>query len=109
MESVSQSMTQDLSELPIPVRVHGMFPHMHTLGRQLRVDLSGSSDQCLIDIQRWDFNWQLAYWFTRPIRVMPGDAATITCTYNTMERDDTVRWGDGTQDEMCLNYFYVTL
>ena len=39
----------------------------------------------------------------------PSDSATITCTYNTMERDETVNWGDGTQDEMCLNFVYVTL
>ncbi|MCA9606963.1 MAG: hypothetical protein KC619_15255 [Myxococcales bacterium] len=109
MERVEQTYSQDLSVLPVPVRVHGMFPHMHTLGSELQVRLSGSSDQCLIDIPRWDFNWQLAYWFDTPVRVMPGDTTSITCTYNTMSRDDTVTWGDGTQDEMCLNFFYVTL
>jgi len=109
MESVTQSTTQDLSVLPVNVRAWGAFPHMHTLGRQLRVERSGSADTCMIDIPRWDFNWQLAYWYEEPITIQPGDDMTITCTYNTMERDETVRWGDGTQDEMCLNFFYVTL
>ncbi|MBX3270725.1 MAG: hypothetical protein KF729_10710 [Sandaracinaceae bacterium] len=109
MASVTQTTSQSLSVLPVPVRAHGMFPHMHTLGRQLRVERTGSSDECLIDVPRWDFNWQLAYWFTRPITIQPSDTVSITCTYNTMSRDDTVRWGDGTQDEMCLNFFYLTL
>lgn len=110
MESVTQSRTQSLAELPVSVRVHGVFPHMHTLGRQLRVDIDrATGEQCLIDIPRWDFNWQLAYWLETPLRVSPSDFATITCTYNTMERDETVTWGDGTLDEMCLSYVYLTL
>ena len=80
------------------------------LGRELRVHISnGSEDQCLIDIPRWDFNWQLAYWFTEPIQLTPSHDATITCVYNTMSRDETVYWGDGTLDEMCLNFVFVTI
>jgi len=109
MESVTQSTTQSLSMLPVPLRAWGMFPHMHTLGRQLRVELEGATNECLIDVPRWDFNWQLAYWFDNPVRVSPSDSISISCTYNTMERDETVRWGDGTQDEMCLSFVYLTL
>jgi hypothetical protein len=110
MESVTESYTQSLSVLPTTVRIRGVFPHMHTLGRELRVDIGrASSDQCLIDVPRWDFDWQLAYWLDSPISVGPEDSATITCTYNTMERDETVNWGDGTLDEMCLAFVYLTL
>ena len=111
MEEVVESSRQSLSVLPTTVRIHGAFPHMHTLGRRLRVDIhrGAGGDQCLIDIPRWDFGWQLAYWLDEPIDVSPGDAATITCTYNTMERTEMTHWGDGTQDEMCINFVYVTL
>ena len=111
MESITQSYRQSLDLLPVPVRVWGVFPHMHQLGRQLQVEIEsgGSEDQCLIDIPRWDFNWQLAYWLQRPVRVDPTDSAVISCTYNTLERDETVFWGDGTQDEMCLAFVYVTI
>jgi len=109
MEEVVQSTTLTLDAITVPVRVHGAFPHMHTLGRQLRVEIAGSADQCLVNVPRWDFNWQLAYWFTDPVRLEPGDVGTITCTYNTMSRDETVTWGDGSLDEMCLTYFYATL
>lgn len=109
MPEVVESQTQSLSFLPAAVRVWGMLPHMHTLGRSMRVELAGSSNECLLDVPRWDFNWQLAYWLDRPVTIRPTDSATITCTYNTMERDETVTWGDGTQDEMCLAFVYVTL
>ena len=28
--------------------------------------------------------------------------------YDTTERDSFTHWGDGTADEMCLTFFYVT-
>ena len=113
MEEVVEEQTWPLSSiLPTSVRVWGIFPHMHTLGRTMRVVRTVSTDdsqQCLLNVPRWDFNWQLAYWYDQPIRISPDDSATITCTYNTMERDETVNWGDGTQDEMCLAFIYVTI
>lgn len=60
-------------------------------------------------IPRWDFDWQLAYRYDTPVKVGPDDSATITCTFNTMERTESVRWGDGTQDGMCLSFMYITL
>lgn len=110
MEEVVESNRTSFSFLPIPVRVWGAFPHMHTLGRSLSVEIhhSEGGDRCLIDVPRWDFNWQLAYWLDEPITISASDAATITCRYNTMERDTEVNWGDGTEDEMCLNFVYVT-
>lgn len=97
--------------IPVPsVRVWGIFPHMHTLGRSLRVDINRpDADQCLIDVPRWDFHWQMAYWLSDPIEVTPQDAATITCTFDTRSRDTVTRFGEGTEDEMCLAFVYVTL
>jgi len=105
--SITQSRTVSLSYLPTSVRVWGQFPHMHTLGRSLRVELE--SGECLIDVPRWDFNWQLVYWYDQPITLSPSDRATLSCTFDTTERDDTTTWGDGTLDEMCLSFFYVSL
>lgn len=97
--------------LPTTVRVWGVFPHMHTLGRQIRLDLNRETgtNECLIDVPRWDFHWQMMYWLSDPIRVSPSDAATITCTFDTRMRDTTTTFGEGTEDEMCLAFVYVTL
>lgn len=111
MSSVSTSATISLDILPVSsVRVHGVFPHMHTLGRSMRVDVNSSDgDRCLVDVPRWDFNWQLAYWYTTPVRVSSQESVTITCTFDTSERTEPVTWGEGTQDEMCLNFVYLTI
>ncbi len=108
MPSVSTSFE---ATLPIALTVHGVGPHMHELGTSLRVDLErdGGDTECVVSVPRWDFNWQQFYFYEKPIVVQPGDLARLTCTYNTTTRDEVVRWGDGTSDEMCLNYVYVTV
>jgi hypothetical protein len=91
---------------PIAVTVHGSYPHMHQLGVDLRVTVG---DQCARWVPDWDFHWQQFYFHEEPLKVMPGDQITITCGYDTRERDMVTTWGEGTQDEMCLNFFYVTI
>jgi cytochrome c553 len=110
MESVSTSATQRIG-VQIPIRVFGAFPHMHTLGRELNVTIehADASEACLVQLPRWDFNWQMAYWYSEPITIQPTDSARITCTYDTRSRTDFVTWGEGTEDEMCLSYFYVSI
>ena len=57
----------------------------------------------------WDFHWQQMYVYDTPIRVAREEGSlTLTCTYDTTSRTEVVRWGENTDDEMCLAYFYVT-
>jgi hypothetical protein len=110
--SYSSSNEQALTVIPrgITLRAYGSFPHMHTLGTSLRVErVSGGANECLLEVPRWDFNWQLAYWYAEPIRVTRDDTVRITCEWNSMTRDIGTTWGEGTEDEMCLNFFYVSL
>ena len=94
--------------LPIPVTIYGVVPHMHTLGSRIKVEIG---DQCLIDIPDWDFNWQGFYLFEQPIQVSAGSRIKMNCWYDNSAANqqqgrtpEDVSWGDGTYDEMCLNY-----
>ena len=111
MPSYSSSAMQSLDALgSLSPRVYGSFPHMHTMGRRLQVDLvRPDGEMCVIEVPRWDFNWQLAYWYETPFRVTSEDQVRITCEWDSMGRDSNTTWGEGTQDEMCLNFFYVSL
>ena len=101
--------------LPLNAKVYGVFPHMHQLGTRIRVKTSrGGNEQCLVDIPQWDFNWQGIYMYNNPIDVSLGSKLQLECWYDNspanqpagqMPRD--VRWGEGTFDEMCLNYFII--
>ena len=104
---VESSATNGFPE-PTTFKVHGAIPHMHTLGRTLRVTAEGKDSQCLVDVDRWDFHWQNAWWYDEPLELKDVAALNITCGFDTRTRTETVRWGDSTTDEMCISYFYVT-
>jgi hypothetical protein len=96
---------------PQRLRLHGVFPHMHTLGRSLTIERTSSDGQkqCLANLPRWDFEWQQFFFYENgPMTVNPGDTVKVTCHYDTRSRDTQVTWGNGTQDEMCVSFFYIT-
>ncbi|MDC0720435.1 monooxygenase [Nannocystis bainbridge] len=87
----------------------GVWPHMHNLGEALRVTASRpGSESCLAQVNRYQFHWQRFAFYDRPVRVFGGDTLRITCTYDTTSRDTTTQWGFGTDDEMCIGFFYIT-
>jgi len=91
-----------------------ILSHQHTLGATTRTVLHPDTpdQQVLIDIPDWDFDWQGNYFFVEPIWINQGDVIRITCTWdNSLSEDNPepryVIWGEGTEDEMCLNYLTV--
>lgn len=76
--------------------------HMHLLGTSGRIDVTvGGEPHVLLDLPRWDFDWQLDYVLQDPIRLGPDDTITLTCTYDNSSGATDVGWGEGTADEMC--------
>jgi hypothetical protein len=105
---VETSARQALA-VPVPVKIHGVLPHMHELGRNLRLELeSGGESTCLVDVDRWNFHWQNTWWYATPLAFNGIDALSIRCGYDTRSRSDVVTWGEGTADEMCISYFFAT-
>jgi hypothetical protein len=103
-----------------PGEIHQVWGHMHLLGAAFTLDLerADGSSQRLLDIPRWDFNWQGVYDLAEPVTIEAGDEVRMTCTWdNSAEnqpyvdgrqvRPRTVGWGEGTLDEMCLGGFTV--
>ena len=107
-EASASTSTTLVNERDTPVLIHGMFPHIHTLGRSLRVERVDPEPACVLDVPRWSFDFQRFYFLETPIVAMPGESFRLTCEYDTRGRDDEVRWGEGTLDEMCLVGFYFT-
>jgi hypothetical protein len=88
-----------------PVEIVAAFPHMHTLGRQLRVEVG--ADGCAIDVPRWDFHWQQLYSYAEPLVIPGGAEVTIGCSYDSTGRDQVTTFGEGTSDEMCVALFFA--
>jgi mono/diheme cytochrome c family protein len=92
----------------------GASAHAHLLLVRHRLTLNAGTDgeRILLDIPRWNFHWQGQWLYQEPIQVRATDTLTIDCTYdNSPEhrsdvgldpRSETVTWGEGTTDEMCM-------
>lgn len=102
-----------------PWTIVGTAPHMHLLGKRIAATAmhADGSEECLVDIPRWDFNWQQTYRFLpgREVLVQPGESVRLECVYDNSAANQSVvngvqqtpvdvGWGEGTLDEMCLNY-----
>ena len=105
--------------LPLPLTVLGVAPHMHLRGKSARIEAlgEGAPAKCLLDVPRWDFHHQEAYWLEEGIRL---DRAALTCRWDNRDEAQPstsgrrrptreLRWGEGTDDEMCLSFLYTTL
>lgn len=93
------------------LNILGVGPHMHGIGSSEYAEIQykdSGETECLVDVPRWDFNWQFAYMFEERVRVSPTDKLFLQCNYDSTDRDETTYWGDGTGDEMCLLTLYVT-
>jgi Flp pilus assembly protein TadD len=96
--------------LPVDVRVLGVYPHAHYLGKIIEgtARLPNGSTRWLIRIPDWDLNWQAVYQLRDPLDLPKGTVLSMRWTYdnstanarnpNTPPR--RVRDGNRSVDEM---------
>jgi hypothetical protein len=97
--------------------VHGVFPHMHLIGRTVKVTatLPDGKVQPLIAIGDWNFNWQHYYQYTTPVRLPAGTKVEGHFTYdnsganpaNPNKPPQRVTYGEQTANEMAIVIFDV--
>ncbi len=101
------------------VEIVQIVPHMHLLGKDIKLDVvrRDKSVEDLIWIDNWDFNWQNFYMYQKAVPIQAGSTVRLTCTFDNSADNpknpsnplQTVGWGEGTQDEMCLGFVGVTI
>jgi hypothetical protein len=95
----------------------GMNPHMHVRGKSFKYELQlpDGTREVLLDVPRYDFNWQLWYMLKEP-RLVPKGSRMICTAYFDNSSDNPsnpdpiieVNWGEQTWEEMMFG-FYSTI
>jgi len=102
---------------PGPFTVYAAATHQHLRGTHNRLEIQRANGvkECLLDIPRWDFHWQGSYALKVPTRVQAGDSLSIECHWDNSAKNQPggvapreLNWGEGTDDEMCLGFLYIT-
>lgn len=89
-------------------RVWGGMLHMHNRGTGAELTVERTADSCLLDLDGWSFHWQHFYWYREALRVNRNETLRVTCHYDTTGDTARVTWGEGTDQEMCLAYLYIS-
>jgi tetratricopeptide (TPR) repeat protein len=103
-------------ELPEDIHLVDIAPHMHYLGKTSRVTarLPDSSEQILLEAT-WDFRWQNAYYFRKPMYLPKGTRIDAYFSYDNSSNNPynpydppvTATWGWGSDQEMGELYLTV--
>lgn len=89
------------------VEIVGLMPHMHVRGKAARfyLDRPDGRTETLLDVPRYDFNWQL--WYDTSIKVARGSRMRVFAWYDNSPGNKfnpnpkaTVYYGDQTWEEM---------
>ncbi len=67
----------------VSATIFNVTPHMHLLGREIKLDLihPGGQVEPLIYIDDWDFEWQDTYYFKEPISLAAFSRLELTSIY----------------------------
>ena len=96
-----------------PATLMALMPHMHVRGKSFRFELERTNGEksILLDVPKYDFNWQHTYQLAEPIALAKGDKLTLTAAYDNSKANpfnpdpnQRVRWGDQTFEEMMVGY-----
>jgi peroxiredoxin len=100
--------------VPATARLLALNPHMHLRGKSFQYEavFPNGDRKALLDVPRYDFNWQTAYRLAEPLE-LPKDTRLHCVAHfdnsadnlNNPDPTKRVRWGEQTWDEMMIGYF----
>lgn len=104
------------AELKSAAKLISLQPHMHLRGKAYRIDAvypDGRRDT-LVNVPRYDFNWQTTYFLKDPIALPKGTKLECTGWFdnspnNPANPDPTkvIHWGDQSWEEMNVGFIEI--
>jgi mono/diheme cytochrome c family protein len=91
-----------------------MTPHMHLRGKAFRyvAEFPDGQSEVLLDVPKYDFNWQLRYILREPKLMPAGTKMVCSAVFDNSDGnlanpnpDQSVRWGDQSWEEMMIGFF----
>jgi peroxiredoxin len=105
-------------ELQQDVTCHSVMPHMHMLGKSIKVTVEPPDGKPypLINIADWNYNWQETYFFKEPLVLKSGTKIRVEAVYDNSAKNPNnpfnppriVTVGEQTDNEMCFVFLGST-
>ena len=100
------------------VTIWGLLPHTHLRGVrwQYTLEKPDGTSEIVLDVPRYDFNWQTYYFFAKPLELTAGSKLKSMAWYDNSATNKSnpdanieVKWGDQTWEEMQYTGFLYTI
>ncbi len=94
---------------PEPATLYAMSPNMHLRGKDMKFILTypDGREELVLDVPKYDFNWQLYYELATPLKIPAGSKLTAIAHYDNSPKnkwnpapDKEVYWSEQSWDEM---------
>lgn len=101
-----------------PITLYAFAPHMHLRGKDIKYTLiwPDGRSQVLLDVPKFDFNWQLHYELAEPLKIPAGSRIHAVAHYDNSIKnrynpapDKEVFWSEQSWDEMFIPWFEYTV
>jgi mono/diheme cytochrome c family protein len=110
---VAEHVERGKLDVPRDADILAFMPHMHVRGKSFKYEIvrPGAEKALVLDVPRYDFNWQLLYRLAEPLHLPAGSRLEVTAAFDNSTGNPanpdpakTVRWGQQTDDEMLIGY-----
>jgi len=98
--------------------LHSVMPHMHMLGREIKVTVTPVEGKpfTLVAIKDWDYNWQETYFLKESLPLKAGTKIAVEAVYDNSNKNPNnpfrpsrlVFFGEQTDSEMCFVFLGAT-
>jgi mono/diheme cytochrome c family protein len=101
-----------------PVTLYGLTPHLHLRGKSMKYTLTwpDGQEEVLLDVPKYDFNWQLYYELETPKKIPAGSKVTVVTLFdNSLKNpynpspEKEVYWSEQSWDEMYAPQARITV
>ena len=101
-----------------PVTLYGLTPHLHVRGKSMKYTLTmpDGREEVLLDVPKYDFNWQLYYELQTPRHIPAGSKVTVVTFFDNSAKnpynpapDKEVFWSEQSWDEMYAPQVRITV
>jgi hypothetical protein len=100
------------------ITLYAFAPHMHLRGKDIKYTLilPDGRQQVLLDVPKFDFNWQIHYEITQPLKIPAGSKIVAVAHYDNSIKNrynpaphKEVYWSEQSWDEMFIPWLEYTV
>jgi len=103
-----------LTYIPEEAEIYSLMPHMHFRGKRMKFTAvyPDGSEELIVSIPAYSFNWQLAHELEEPLRVPAGTKIVAVGAFDNSSQNgfnpdpnSEINWGEQSWEEMFMGFY----